>query len=238
MSRCGVVIGVMVLSLIAGQALAQPQGPGPGPFGMGAFGPGGPGMPATLMSLIGIAEVQKEVGLGDPQAKDVRTLSSETQRQVRSAMSGINFQELQDMSEDERQKVFAEAQGKVEGANKQADEKLAKILDKKQLSRLNELQLQREGVAAISRAEIAKQLGLSNEQIAKIRKIQEQGRAGFGAMGGPGGPGGPDQDPGSFMARIEREREKIQADILAALTDPQRTKWAEMKGKEFKFPQP
>ncbi|MGA2257554.1 MAG: DUF4956 domain-containing protein [Thermoguttaceae bacterium] len=238
MSRCGVVMGVMVLSLIAGQALAQPQGPGFGPFGMGGFGPGGPGMPATLMSLIGIAEVQKEVGLSDQQVKDVRTLSSESQRQLRSAMSGINFQELQDMSEDERQKMFAEAQGKADGANKQADEKLGKILDKKQLSRLNQLQLQREGVTAISRTEVAKQLDLSKEQIAKIRKIQEQGRAGFGAMVGPGGPGGPDQNPGDFMAGIEQQREKIQADILAALTDPQRTKWAEMKGKEFKFPQP
>ena len=234
MSRCGVVIGAMVLYLIAGPVSAQPPGAGFGQLGMGGFGPGGPGMPATLMSLIGIPDVQKEIGLSDQQTKGVSTLTSETQRQVRSAMSGINFQELQGMSEDKRQQVFAEVRGKTEDANKQADEKLGKILDTKQLGRLNQLRLQREGVVAISRPEVAKQLGLSEKQLAKIRDIQEQGCTGFG----PGGPGGPDQDPGDFMARIERQRDKVQADVLAVLTDQQCAKWGEMKGKEFKFPQP
>jgi hypothetical protein len=40
------------------------------------------------------------------------------------------------------------------------------------------------------------------------------------------------------MARMQKQREKLQADVLAALTDEQRAKWGEMKGKEFKFPQP
>jgi len=37
---------------------------------------------------------------------------------------------------------------------------------------------------------------------------------------------------------MQKQREKVQAYVLAALTDEQRAKWAEMKGKEFKFPQP
>lgn len=113
MSRCGVVIGAMVLYLIAGPVSAQPPGAGFGQLGMGGFGPGGPGMPATLMSLIGIPDVQKEIGLSDQQTKGVSTLTSETQRQVRSAMSGINFQELQGMSEDKRQQVFAEVRERL-----------------------------------------------------------------------------------------------------------------------------
>ena len=40
------------------------------------------------------------------------------------------------------------------------------------------------------------------------------------------------------MARMQKQRKKVQADVLAVLTDEQRTKWAEMKGAEFKFPQP
>jgi hypothetical protein len=192
-------------------------------------------MQAPLTSLVGIPEVQKELGLSDQQKKDVSELTAETQRQMRSSMAGINFQELQDMSEEERQKVFADARKKAEDANKQAEQNLAKILNDKQLERLSQLRLQREGIAALSRPEVAKQLSLSEDQMAKIRDIQEQGRPGFG---GPGGPGAPDQDPRDFMARIERQREKVQADVLAALTDEQRTKWAEMKGKEFKFPQP
>jgi len=192
-------------------------------------------MQVPLTMLVGIPEVQKELGLGDAKKKDVSDLVAETQKQMRASMSGINFQELQDMSEEERQKVFADARKKSEEANKKAEEKLSKILDEKQLARLHQLRLQREGIAAINRPEVAKQLGLSEDQITKIRKIQEQGRPRFG---GPGRPGAGDQDPRDFMARIEKQREKVQADVLAALTDGQRTKWTEMKGKEFKFPQP
>lgn len=190
-------------------------------------------MQATLTSLVGIPEVQKELVLSDQQKQDVGDLMAEMQKQMRSSMAGINFQELQDMSEEERQKVFADARKKSEDANNKAEQKLGKILDEKQLGRLNQLRLQREGIAAFNRPEVAKQLGLSEDQIAKIRKIQEQGRPGFGAPGGPA-----DQDPRDFMARMQKQREKVQADVLAALTDEQRTKWAEMKGKEFKFPQP
>jgi hypothetical protein len=239
MSRRNAVTSAVVLLLIAGLAWAQPPqgprrppGPGFGGPGMGGRGFGGPGMPVTLVSLVGMPEVQQELGLSDQQKKDVGELVSETQNQLRAAMSGVNFQELQDMSDEERGQVLDGIRKKTEEANKQADEKLAKLLEEEQRDRLNQLRLQREGIAALGRAEIAKELGLSEDQTAKIRDIQEKGRPQFG------GPGGPDQDPGEAMARIEKQREKVQADVLAALSDQQRAKWAEMKGKEFKFPPP
>ena len=211
--------------------------------GMGGFGFGGPGMQATLMSLVGVPEVQKELGVSDEQKKDVAQLVAETQKQMRSSMAGFDFEKFQNMTQEERQKFFADSRKKSEEATKAAEEKLSKILDEKQLARLNELRLQREGIAALGRPEVAKQLGLSEDQAAKIRKIQEQGRPGFGGPGGPGGPGkaggpgGPGQDPREFMAQMQKQREKLKADVLAVLTDEQRAKWTEMKGKEFKFPQ-
>jgi len=41
------------------------------------------------------------------------------------------------------------------------------------------LKLQREGVMALNRSDFAKDLGLTEEQQAKIKKVQEDARAGF-----------------------------------------------------------
>src|SRR5207237_6316056 len=91
-----------------------------------------------------------------------------------------------------------------------------KVLDAKQRERLAQLRVQREGAMAFQRPEVAKQLGLTKDQQEKIRKTQPEGPPFFR---------GPGQD------------EKGLADALAALTDVQKTRWAELKGKEFKFPQ-
>ena len=250
MARRGVVMSAVVVLLLAGLALAQPpQGPGGGGFGKGGpgmggpgmgggFGFGGPGMQATLMSLVGIPDVQKELGVSDEQKKAVAELAAETQKQMRSSMAGFDFEKFQNMSQEERQKFIADSRKKSEETTKAAEEKLRKILDEKQMARLNQLRLQREGIAALSRPEVAKELGLSEDQVAKIRKLQQQGRPGFGGPGAKGGPGGPGGDFREMMAQMQKQREKLQADVLAVLTEEQRAKWTEMKGKEFKFPQP
>ncbi len=55
---------------------------------------------------------------------------------------------MQDLSREEREKRFAEARKKSEEAVQQAEEKLSQILDAKQLERLGQLRVQREGFAA------------------------------------------------------------------------------------------
>lgn len=215
-------IGLAAL-FVAAVALAQPpggRGPGRGGFGPPGFGPpmfGGPfGMPASAAALLRMPEVRKELGTTDAQNKQIDALLAEQQEQMRAAFGAVNFQELQDLSEEERAKRFDEARKKSEQAARQIDDKLDKLLDAKQRGRLAQLRLQREGVAAFQRGDVAKQLGLTKDQQEKIRKLQPEGPPFFR---------GPGQD------------EKALADAVAALTDVQKAKWAELKGKEFKFPQ-
>ncbi len=239
MLRRSVVAGGMVLALIASAALAQPpKGPGgPGGPRFGGMMPfGGPGgMPASRLMLLGIPEVQKELKLDEQQQDQVKELMGESRKQMQAAFAGVDFQKIRDMSEEERTKLFAEARKKTEAATKELDAKVAKLLDAGQLERLEQLQLQREGVAAFNRPEIAKKLGLSEEQQAKIRKIQEEARR---AAGGFPGRDATDEERQEFFAQMRKRGEKVQADLLAVLTDQQQQKWTEMKGKEFKFPQP
>ena len=95
---------------------------------------------------------------------------------MRASFGQINFQELQNLSAEEREKRIGEMRKKFEEAGKGIDEKVGKILDAKQAERLQQLQLQREGAMALNRPEVIQKLGLSEEQQAKIKKIQEDAR--------------------------------------------------------------
>jgi hypothetical protein len=162
-------------------------------------------------------EVRKELGTSDGQNKQLDALLAEVQKQTRAAFEKINFQDLQGLSQEERDKRFGQARKESDEANRKAEDKLGTILDAKQLGRLNQLRLQREGVTAFNRSEVARQLGLTDDQKGKLRKLQEQSPRPF-----PRGP---------------QERDKALADALAVLTAEQKAKWQELNGKEFKFPQ-
>ncbi len=91
-------------------------------------------------------------------------------------------------------------------------------------------------MGALSRPEVVKHLGLSDEQQAKIKKIADDARP-QGGFGRGGGAGGSDTDRQAMIARAQEQRKKAMTDALAVLDDDQLLRWTEMTGKEFKFPQ-
>src|SRR5262245_52085465 len=176
-SVCGV--GVSLLVLVAALAWSQEEagqrrgsrgGFGPGGFGPRMFGPGGPGgMQGARLLLLGMPEVRAELGVAEPQQKPLDELLADVQQQTRAAFEAVNFQELPSLSDEEREKRLADLRKKTEESGKKADEQLARILEPKQLARLDQLQIQREGVGALNRPEIVKKLALTEEQQTKVR---------------------------------------------------------------------
>ena len=88
-------------------------------------------------------------------------------------MSGIDFQAIRDMSEEERNKKFAELRTKGEEVGKQIDAKVEKALDATQMKRLKQLQIQFEAAAAFTRPEVVAKLALTEDQKTQIKKIQD-----------------------------------------------------------------
>ena len=215
-------VGTILVAFASVISAQPPRGQGRG--GLGFVGPGGIAVPNV--TLLAMPEVQKELAITEEQRTQVDELSAAMQDEMRLAFGNI-FQEIQSLSDEERQKRLNDAQKKTDEAIQKANDRLGKILDAKQLDRLAQLRLQREGASAFGRPDVAKQLGFTDEQHEKLRAIQESSRPQFG-----GGFGPPD------FARIEEQRQKAQADAFAVLTDRQKAKWAEMTGKEFKFPEP
>jgi Spy/CpxP family protein refolding chaperone len=215
--RACLLAGLGLLVAVSG-AFAQQQGRGGRGFGGFGFGPPG------NLGLIGIPEVQKEIGVTDDQKKQIDELLASARN------AGGGFQGLRDLSDEERQKRF-EAMRK---ANEENEQKLTKILDGKQVARLDQLRLQREGVMAFNRPKVADELGLTAEQKEKISKIQADARP----QGGRNFQDLSEEERRELRTKMQEQREKAQADTLAVLTDAQKAKWAEMKGKEFSFPAP
>ena len=161
MLRHGWLMGVILACAVTLLMAQERRGPGRGGFGFGGPAGGGP-VPAAM--LLAMPEVRKELGISESQMKSVDEWQNESMDQMRASFGAINFQELQTLSEEERDKRFAEARTKAGEAAKQGDEKLKKILDPRQFERLTQLRLQRDGTSVLTRPEIAKSLKLSGEE--------------------------------------------------------------------------
>ena len=184
--------------------------------------------------LLGIEEVQKELNLSDDQKKQITTLMTDARAKVRASMGQVNFQDLQNLSADEREKRFSEMRKKFEESGKEIDEKVGKLLDTKQAERLHQLLLQREGAMALNRPEVIKKLDLSADQQAKIKKIQEDARP----TGRPNfDPNQSAEDRQAAFKKMRDQFEKAQKDAFAVLSDDQMLDWTNMCGKTFKFPE-
>lgn len=186
---------------------------GPPPFGRGFGGPGGPGNP---VALLGMNEVQQELNLNDDQKAKLGLFQRESQSKFQELFESFNPFAVGDLEESEREKRFAEMREKSDALTREATEKIDRILDVPQKKRFAELRLQREGAIALGRDDVAKSLGLKKEQADKIRELLAQ-------------------VPPPFAPAEERER--FEKDLLALLSDDQRSTFAAMKGQELRFPE-
>ena len=225
-------LGMIVLALAVQMASAQER-EGRGRGGPGGFGFGRRGGPESGTMLLGLREVREELKTTPEQNKQLQELAEE----LRGRRGDFNPQDFENLSQEERRERFEKMRSEMEARAKESDEKLAKILDAKQIERLNQLRLQRQGAMALGRPEVGKQLGLSEEQQEKIRTIQREA-----GPGGPGGPGGrnfaemSDEERREAITKMREQREKSEADVLAVLSDEQKTKWNELQGEKFEFP--
>lgn len=92
--------------------------------------------------------------------------------------SPAQLQQMADMQQRQaenmaRMQGFQQMRQAMDSLQRETDQALAKILDKDQMTRLRQIQLQSEGPFAIlTNEELAKKLGVTGEQFAEIRDVQ------------------------------------------------------------------
>lgn len=249
-SATRMVLGVALLFSLATMAQAQPGG------GRGGFGRG-----SSRLALLRIEVVQKELGLSEDQIAAIKKLQEELRPMGRGAGSRPGGGEGQprrggrrpnndnapdaridgpdrffvkvqpgrgQLSDEERQKLREEAQARA----KKEREELAKILKPDQLKRLKEIYIQHAGLAAQGDADVATDLGISDEQKTKMAKVrEEQGAKLRELFTGDAG------DREAARTKMTELRKETDEKVLAVLSEDQKKKFEDMKGKKFDMPE-
>lgn len=178
--------------------------------GQGGGRQGGRGM--NIGFLLRNEPFKKELNLTDDQIK-----------KIEAAIPAQGQGGGQDTTPEERQKQRAEIQKKIEA-----------VLKPEQVKRLKQLELQMGGTRALTRDAVAKELGLSADQVKRIEAALQVQRPQGGQGGAPGAGAGGGFDREAFM----KLREEADKKAMAVLTPAQKTQWEAMLGKKFVFQMP
>jgi hypothetical protein len=211
-------IGALLsISTVAG---AQPgEGRGRG----GPDGPGGPGRgfsrsgsgfgAASSVRLAAIPEVQKALKLSKDQKKKVREINDKFRDDFRSMLQQGG------------------GPGGIEKLSKEASAQLAETLDDDQEKRLRGITIQILGASAVTvDAELAKELNVTEEQKAKLEKIQHSNMQAMADAFQSG-----DVSSGDRRKKFEEMRKAGQKKLLDVLTSEQQKKLDALKGEEVEI---
>ena len=224
---------IRVAAVLAGLLLAPALSFAQAPGGRGGFGGGRGGGGFGISGLLQMEAVQKEVSITDEQKAELAKLG-EAARAAAGA-GGFDREAFEKLSEEERTKRFAEMRAAGAERAKKADEAVKALLKPEQWARLSELRVQQEGVRAWSREDVQKQLGFTEEQVAKIKTLNDaQGTGGFGG----GRPGQDQSEEEAAKAQAERtaKRKAYDEGMAAVLTADQTAAWTKLQGTKFEFP--
>jgi hypothetical protein len=229
-----VVIGV-ALALTAFSPVSYAQdNPGRdrgGRRGGGGFGGPGGGGGDPVSGLLRSKEVREELKITDAQDAAIQKLAEANRRK---RPEGVNFRE---MSEADRTAFFEKMQKEQAENAAKMKEQLEEVLLPEQIERAQQISLQVQGVRALNQADVAKKLGITAEQKAELKKVQESLQSDMREKMREMFTGGGGGDREGMREKMLELRKEMEAKVLAVLTEDQRSEFEKMKGKPFEMPQ-
>ncbi|MCE9559968.1 MAG: hypothetical protein K8R88_13595 [Armatimonadetes bacterium] len=163
-------------------------------------------------------DVQKDLGITAAQTTEIDAMQKAAQEDMRAA-----FQDAQG-DQDAMRKIMTEMQ------TKQA-EQLAKILTAKQMTRLDEINIQIQGNNAILDEKVQKSLKMTTAQTEKIKKLQEAQQAANQSLMEK--MRNQEIDREAFTASMTKNRDAMGVELGKILTAEQVTALKAMGGAKF-----
>ena len=162
---------VLVLGASVWGQAPQPRAPQPGTTTTPSPRTAGAGDYLTVPGywLLGMANVQKEVGLADQQRQKLKAISDKYQAAMRQLMEPLRDlppQEQEQRMEAVRDKSFQQ----MEMFRKQAEA----VLTPQQVEALKKIDFQLRAPALLSDSGVVEKLGLSARQQEKVRQVQDE----------------------------------------------------------------
>ncbi len=234
-----VAVASVLMAVASSMAWAQPGGRGG--FRGGFGGPGGFGGTPNLMDLVNIEAVQKEIEVLDDQLAAVKKAGEEL-RAAREAQRGQGERpDYRNMSEQEREKAFAEMRQRREKETATANAKLGEILLPHQIKRLQEISLQLRGTAALNDPKVAAELKITDAQKKKLEEVSaanmEEMRKQMQELFQGGNRDRSDQEREQMRTKMQDMRKQAEGKVLAVLTADQKSQFEKMKGETFQMPE-
>ena len=189
---------------------------------------GGRGGGDMTMTLLRVEAIRTELEISPDQEEALTKM----QEQGRPERPDADFR---NMSEEERTEFFTKMRKQAEERNTKMKEQLEEVLFPEQLERLQEINIQLQGIAALRNPEVAKELKITDAQKKELEEVQagmmEKMREGMRELftGGGGREG--------MREKIQKMRDDMEGDVLDVLTSDQKKKFEEMKGEKFEMPE-
>lgn len=207
------VFALLVIALANASAQAQPgggRGGRGGMFGGGMFGGGfgGGGFGSSFSSLLRDPAIKLEIQLTPEQEAEIRKVT-ESGGGGREAMQA-QFAAIQEAeTEEEKDKIRKEMAADMEKRTKEQDAAIKKLLKPEQSTRLEQIQMQRNGLSGVTKNDtLAQSLKITDAQKKKFLDIQADYDKKVAEMRNV-----------DFRNMSREEREKIGEDQLKARTD-------------------
>jgi Spy/CpxP family protein refolding chaperone len=205
----------MLVVTAAGHAQdAAPQFNGFNGTGVGyAVGPLPERLAQLLVALLNHGHVKEELKLTPDQVAAFEKLKEETRTSLAADLSGAKTRE-----EFDRAKVVLRA--RLHAAAKDVHQRINAALRPEQLKRLTEISVQMRNLEALADPTIAKELGLTDEQLAKLAVISDEARARL-----PARRTGVDR-----RTAAAKVRQEVIDQVNAVLTPDQKAAFEKLKG--------
>lgn len=182
---------------------------------------GGPrGGLRSMAQLVMNEAVREDIGVTEEQSTKLRELGTS----LRGAGTGFNREELQNLSQEERRAKMQELAAEREKAQAELTKKVSEILDKKQIARLEQIQLQVAGVGMFRNPKVSEALKLTEDQQSKMQtSMRDLGQEMREAFSG----GTPDAEKMTALCK------KMMDKAMEVLSDDQKTALKKLTGKPF-----
>jgi Spy/CpxP family protein refolding chaperone len=215
------VLGATLVTAAEAQAAAA-GGTRRGPMAM-------VGQRASLVALLNLEAVQKELKLTEEQVGKVREATKNLRAEMREQRAALR----EITSPQERR---AKATALSAELDRKARQALRDVLSREQWMRLFQIRIQVGGtLAALTNPRIAARLKLTDEQNQKVAEIQKTVQEKTSAIR-RGLRNLSQQERTERLAEARKLGQKAEQDALAVLTADQKEAFNKMKGEPFKLP--
>jgi len=174
--------------------------------------------------LISRSDVQADLNLTDDQKTQITQILGDARTAAQARMQGVD---LQSMSEADRAKMRADG----EKANQDTDAKIDGVLTSDQQARILGIYIQLNGNSAILNKKVAAKLGLTDSQVAQIKKLRQEQQANQADIQQQIQSGAIDRSQARPL--MQKNRDVMNTALGNLLTDSQKSELKTLAGATF-----